>query len=120
MKRLALLLLVLLAAGVFAAAVLADTTPPATTTTDTVPTTTTTTTTTPAQLVAAGVAINGVALGGLSSDQAVAAVQAAFGRVRSARPAVLLVRFGLCMAYVALANYALLPGTGTVSSDPQS
>ena len=75
MKRLALLLLVLLAAGVFAAAVLADTTPPATTTTDTVPTTTTT----PAQVVADGVAINGVALGGLSSDQAVAAVQAAFG-----------------------------------------
>jgi lipoprotein-anchoring transpeptidase ErfK/SrfK len=74
-KRLALLLFVLLAAGVFAAAVLADTTPPATTTTDTVPTTTTT----PAQVVADGVAINGVALGGLSSDQAIAAVQAAFG-----------------------------------------
>jgi lipoprotein-anchoring transpeptidase ErfK/SrfK len=74
-KRLALLVFVLLAAGVFAAAVLADTTPPATTTTDTVPTTTTT----PAQVVADGVVINGVALGGLSSDQAIAAVQAAFG-----------------------------------------
>ena len=77
MKRLALLLLALLGAGVFSAAVLADTTPPATTTTDTVPTTTTTTT--PAQVVADGVAINGVVLGGLSSDQAIAAVQAAFG-----------------------------------------
>jgi lipoprotein-anchoring transpeptidase ErfK/SrfK len=75
-KRLALLSFVLLAAGVFAAAVLADTAPPpVTTTTDTVPTTTTT----PAQVIADGVAINGVALGGLSSDQAIAAVQAAFG-----------------------------------------
>jgi len=74
-KRLALLLFVLLAAGVFAAAVLADTAPPATTVTDTTPTTTTT----PGQAIADGVAINGVDLGGLSSDQAVAAVQAAFG-----------------------------------------
>jgi len=74
-KRLALLLFVLLAAGVFAAAVLADTAPPTTTVTDTTPTTTTT----PGQAIADGVAINGVDLGGLSSDQAVAAVQAAFG-----------------------------------------
>ena len=74
MKRVALLSLVLLAAGVFAAAVLADTTPPPTTT-DTVPTTTTT----PVQAIADGVAINDLDLGGMSSDQAVAAVQAAFG-----------------------------------------
>ena len=78
MKRFALLSLVLLAAGVFAAAVLADTAPPVTTTTDTAPTTTTTTTTTPAQAIADGVAINEVDLGGMSSDQAIAAVQAAF------------------------------------------
>jgi lipoprotein-anchoring transpeptidase ErfK/SrfK len=75
-KRLALLCLVLLGSGVFAAAVLADTTPAPTTTTDTTPPTTTTT---PAQAIADGVAINDVDLGGMSSDQAVAAVQAAFG-----------------------------------------
>jgi lipoprotein-anchoring transpeptidase ErfK/SrfK len=74
-KRLALLSLVLLATGVFAAAVLADTTPPATTATDTVPTTTTT----PAQAIADGVAINDVDLGGMSGDQAIETVQAAFG-----------------------------------------
>ena len=75
MKRLALLLLVLLAAGVFAAAVLADTTPAPTTTTDTTPTTTTT----PAQAIADGVAINDVDLGGMSADQAIESVEAAFG-----------------------------------------
>jgi lipoprotein-anchoring transpeptidase ErfK/SrfK len=76
-NRVALLGVVLLASGVFAAAVLADTTPapPATTTT---PTDTTTTTTTPAQLIQAGVTINGLQLGGMTADQAVAAVQAAF------------------------------------------
>jgi lipoprotein-anchoring transpeptidase ErfK/SrfK len=74
-KRLALLSLVLLAAGVFAAAVLADTTPAPTTTTDTTPTTTTT----PAQTIADGVAINDVDLGGMTADQAIESVQAAFG-----------------------------------------
>ena len=75
MKRLALLCLVLLASGAFAAAVPADSTPPGTTTTtDTTPTTTTT----PAQVIADGIAVNGVDLGGMSSDQAIAAVQAAF------------------------------------------
>jgi lipoprotein-anchoring transpeptidase ErfK/SrfK len=75
-KRLALLCLVLLSSGVFAAAVLADTAPPATTTTAT--DTTPTTTTAPAQVIADGIAINGVDLGGMSSDQAVAALQSAF------------------------------------------
>ena len=77
MKRLALLCLVLLASGAFAAAVLADSAPPTTTTTPT-DTTAPTTTTTPAQVVADGVSMNGVQLGGMASDQAVAAVQAAF------------------------------------------
>jgi lipoprotein-anchoring transpeptidase ErfK/SrfK len=88
MKRLVLFCLVLLASGAFAAAVLADTAPPVTTTTTTTtppPTTTettpttTTTTTAPAQAIAAGVTIAGVQVGGLAADQAVAAVQAAFG-----------------------------------------
>ena len=81
MKRLVLLCLVLLSSGAFAAAVPADSSPPATTTTDTTtPTTTTpTTTTTPAQAIADGVAINDVDLGGMTADQAFAAVQAAFG-----------------------------------------
>ena len=73
MKRLVLLAVVLLASGAFSAAVLADTPPPTTTTTPT-----DTTTTTPAQLIQAGVTINGLQLGGLAADQAVAAVQAAF------------------------------------------
>jgi lipoprotein-anchoring transpeptidase ErfK/SrfK len=77
MKRLVLLGCMLLAFGVSSAAVLADSTPPVTTTTDT--TTTTTTTTTP-QVVPDGVTINGVAIGGLASDQAVAAVEAAFAQ----------------------------------------
>jgi lipoprotein-anchoring transpeptidase ErfK/SrfK len=77
-KRLVLLCLVLLSSGAFAAAVPADSSPPTTTTTTT-DTTTPTTTTTPAQVIADGVAINGVDLGGMSADQAVAAVQAAFG-----------------------------------------
>lgn len=77
MKRLVLLCLVLLSSGAFAAAVPADSSPPSpTTTTDTI---TPTTTTTPAQAIADGVAINEVVLGGMSADQAVAAVQAAFG-----------------------------------------
>jgi diguanylate cyclase (GGDEF)-like protein len=44
------------------------------------------------------------------------AAQAAFGQIRAARSPVLLLRFGLCMAYVALANWALLPAMGTVMS----
>ena len=78
--RFALLFVVLLASGVFAAAVLADTPPPTTTVTDTTPTTTTTTTTTPAQVVPDGVTIAGVQVGALPPDQAIAAVQAAFGQ----------------------------------------
>jgi lipoprotein-anchoring transpeptidase ErfK/SrfK len=73
-KRLSILCLALLASGAFAAVVLADTTPSPTTTTATIPTTTTTS----AQVIADGVSINGVQLGGLPADQAVAAVQAAF------------------------------------------
>jgi vancomycin resistance protein YoaR len=66
--------LVLLAAGVLAASVLADTTPPpATTSTDT-------TTTTPATVIADGVILGGVPVGGLTSDLAVQAVLAAFNR----------------------------------------
>jgi lipoprotein-anchoring transpeptidase ErfK/SrfK len=77
-KRLVLLGLVLLSSGAFAAAVLADSPPPPPTTTTATDTTATTTATTPAQAIADGVAINDVDLGGLSSDQAVAAVQTAF------------------------------------------
>ena len=76
MKRLASVLVVLLLAGASAAAVLADTPPPATTTTDTTPTTTTT----PAPVVPAGVTIGAVSVGGLPTDQAVAAVEQAFAR----------------------------------------
>ena len=83
MKRAVLFCLVLLASGAFAAAVLADTPPPPTTTvatTTTTPTTTETTptTTAPVPLIATGVTIDGVDVGGLSADQAVAAVRAAF------------------------------------------
>jgi lipoprotein-anchoring transpeptidase ErfK/SrfK len=83
-KRIVVLCLVLAACGATSAAVLADATPPVTTTdapTTTTPTTTTPTTTTPPpQVVPDGVTIDGVPIGGLPSDQAVAAVQAAFGR----------------------------------------
>src|SRR5206468_12214762 len=91
-KRLALLFVVLLVAGVSCAAVLADTAPPATTTTTatapattTVPTTTTvvtttTTTTTPVQVVADGVMLAGLDIGGLTAPAAVAAVQQAFAQ----------------------------------------
>ncbi|HEY3544324.1 MAG TPA: L,D-transpeptidase family protein [Gaiellaceae bacterium] len=82
MKRVVLFCLVLLASGASAAAVLADTPPPTTTTvTTTTPTTTETTpttTTTPVQVIAAGVTIDGVAVGGLPADQATAAIHAAF------------------------------------------
>jgi lipoprotein-anchoring transpeptidase ErfK/SrfK len=74
-KRLVLLLVALLAAGASAAGVLADT-PPGTTTTAT--DTTPTTTTTPVQVVPTGVTIERVQIGGLPSDQAVAAVEQAF------------------------------------------
>ncbi|HET8528337.1 MAG TPA: L,D-transpeptidase family protein [Gaiellaceae bacterium] len=81
MKRFALLLVALAASGVFAATVLADTvladTPPVTTTTTT--DTTPTTTTTPAQVVPTGVTIAGVPVGDLAPEDAVAAVQQAFG-----------------------------------------
>ncbi|MES1247769.1 MAG: L,D-transpeptidase family protein [Actinomycetota bacterium] len=75
MRRTATLLLVLVAFGATSAAVLADTTPPATTTAPT-----DTTTTTPSQVVPDGVMINGIDVGGLPSDQAVSAVEAAFAR----------------------------------------
>jgi lipoprotein-anchoring transpeptidase ErfK/SrfK len=68
---------VLVVCGVMSAAVLADSTPPPTTTTTD---TTTTTTTTTAQAVPDGVSINGVQIGGLPSDQAIAAVEAAFNQ----------------------------------------
>jgi lipoprotein-anchoring transpeptidase ErfK/SrfK len=78
-KRLVLLGLALLSSGVFAAAVLADSAPPSPTTTAPTTDTTPTTTTTAAQVIADGVTMNGVDLGGMTSDQAVAAVEAAFG-----------------------------------------
>ena len=79
MKRLSLLLVALLAAGVFAAMAVADT-PPPTSTDPTVTTTTTTTTTTPAEVVPDGVMLAGIDIGGLASDQAVAAVEEAFAQ----------------------------------------
>ena len=73
MKRFALLLLVLLAAGVSASTVLADDPPP--------PTDTTPTTTAPAPLVVPdAVTLAGVAVGGLSQDEAAIAVTQAFER----------------------------------------
>jgi lipoprotein-anchoring transpeptidase ErfK/SrfK len=74
-KRLIVLCLTLLGAGLFAAVVLAEDTPPPTTTgtTTTVPTTTTT-----EPLIAAGVTIAGVDVGGLTTSQAVSAVLEAF------------------------------------------
>jgi lipoprotein-anchoring transpeptidase ErfK/SrfK len=80
LKRSALVLSLLLAcaaSGVLAASVLADD-PPATTTTDT--TTTLTTTTTAGAVVPPGVTLGGVAIGGLTPDTAVAAVQQQFAR----------------------------------------
>jgi lipoprotein-anchoring transpeptidase ErfK/SrfK len=77
-KHLALLCLVLLGFGATSAAVLADSTPPPTTTTTT--DTTPTTTTTPVAVVPDGVMLNGIQIGGLPSDQAVAAVEAAFAQ----------------------------------------
>ena len=75
MKRLVPVLVAALLAGAFAAVVLADTPPPAaTTTTDTTPTTATT----PAQVVPAGVTIERIPVGGLTADQAVAAVEQAY------------------------------------------
>jgi lipoprotein-anchoring transpeptidase ErfK/SrfK len=83
-KRFLLLVVALLAAGAFSASVLADTPPPTTTstTTETTPTdtSTTTTTTTPVQVVPDGVMLAGLSIGGLSSDQAIAVVEEAFGR----------------------------------------
>jgi lipoprotein-anchoring transpeptidase ErfK/SrfK len=79
LKRTLILCLVVFAFGASSAAVLADTPPPTDTTTTATTTTTTTTTPTPA-LVPDGVTINGVPLGGLPSDQAVAAVEAAFNQ----------------------------------------
>jgi lipoprotein-anchoring transpeptidase ErfK/SrfK len=75
-KRFFLLVVALLAAGAFSATVLADTTPPPT---DTTPTTTTTTTT-PVAVVPDGVMLAGLSIGGLTSDQAVALVEEAFGQ----------------------------------------
>jgi lipoprotein-anchoring transpeptidase ErfK/SrfK len=78
-KRLVPVIVLLLVSGVFSAVVLADTTPPVTTTTTTATdTTTTATTTTPAQVIATGVTIERVPVGGLDSATAVAAVQQAF------------------------------------------
>lgn len=74
------LLLAALAAGVLAASVLADTPPPTTTTTTTDTTTPPATTTAPAQVIAEGVTVGGVAVGGMASDVAVQAVFAAFQR----------------------------------------
>jgi lipoprotein-anchoring transpeptidase ErfK/SrfK len=72
-KRFALVLLVLLAAGVSASTVLADDPPP--------PTDTTPTTTAPAPLVVPdAVTLAGVAVGGLSQDEAAIAVTQAFER----------------------------------------
>ncbi len=66
------------AAGILAASVLADTAPPPPpTTTDT---TTTGTTTATATVIADGVTVGGVAVGGLTSDLAVQAVLASFDR----------------------------------------
>jgi lipoprotein-anchoring transpeptidase ErfK/SrfK len=77
MRRLFLFAVALLAAGAFSAAVLADTTP-LPTTTDT--TTTASTTTTPAQVVADGVMLAGIDIGGLTAEQAVASVEEAFAQ----------------------------------------
>ena len=79
MKRLVPLLVALLAAGAFAAVVLADT-PPGTSTTTTTTDTTPVTTTTPVQVVPVGVTIERVQIGGLTADQAVAAVEQAFAQ----------------------------------------
>jgi lipoprotein-anchoring transpeptidase ErfK/SrfK len=79
MKRLFILCFVLLVAGASSAVVLAEDTPPTTTTTtDTTPTTTTTTTSDP--LIAPGVTIEGIQVGGLTATQAVATVVAAFSQ----------------------------------------
>jgi lipoprotein-anchoring transpeptidase ErfK/SrfK len=78
-KRLVPLLVALLAAGAFAAVVLADT-PPGTSTTTTTSDTTPVTTTTPVQVVPVGVTIERVQIGGLTADQAVAAVEQAFAQ----------------------------------------
>jgi lipoprotein-anchoring transpeptidase ErfK/SrfK len=75
------LVLACLAAGVLAASVLADTPPPPPpTTTSTTTDTTTGTTTAPATLIADGVTVGGVQVGGLTSDLAVQAVFASFSR----------------------------------------
>ena len=78
-------LIVLAVAGAGAASVLADTPPPATgtTATDTTSTATTTTTTTTAVAAATipdGIVLGGVAVGGMTTDAAAAALQAAYGR----------------------------------------
>jgi lipoprotein-anchoring transpeptidase ErfK/SrfK len=75
-------LLVLALAGAGAATVLADTPPPTGTTTtgDTGTATTTTTTTTTVATIPDGIVLGGVAVGGLTTDAAAAALQEAFGR----------------------------------------
>jgi len=74
-------LIVLALAGVGAAAVLADTPPPTTGTTGTDTTSTATATTTvAAQTIPDGIVLGGVAVGGMTTDAAVAALQAAYGR----------------------------------------
>lgn len=78
MKRLFVLALVLLAAGASSAVVLAEDTPPTTTTETTTPTTTTTTTAEP--LIATGVKIARVDVGGLTAAQALVAVVDAFSQ----------------------------------------
>ena len=65
------LVLACLVAGALAASVLADTPPPTTTATDTTP---------PAALIADGVTLGGVAVGGMATDAAVQAVLASFER----------------------------------------
>lgn len=80
MKRFFVLCFVLLAAGASSAVVLAEDTPPATTTTDT-----TTTTTTAEPLIAPGVTIEGIAVGGLTAPQAVTAVVGAFSQPLTVR-----------------------------------
>jgi lipoprotein-anchoring transpeptidase ErfK/SrfK len=78
-KRLTLLMLGLLGAGLFAASVLADNAPPGTTTTTTTAPPPTTTTAPPAAgTVPTGVTLAGVAIGGLTPDAAVEAVQTRF------------------------------------------
>ena len=83
MRRAGLVLssiVVLALAGAGAAAVLADTPPPTGTGTDTDTSTTSTTTTVAPTTIPSGIVLGGVAVGGMTTEAAAAALQEAYGR----------------------------------------